>query len=427
MKEDLIQFIWRSKFIYSKNPLTTTGETIEILHTGHQNTNQGPDFLFAKIKINDILWVGHVEIHVKSSDWLLHQHEHDPNYQNTILHVVWDHDNEISWSGRKISCLELKSLIRPEILINYQQLMENRQRIPCQRFIENISPLIKASQIERMMMERMEEKTNHCKVLLSGLQWDWEAILFNRIAHYIVAPVNCEAMDRLCQKLPYPIITKVYHNAFSLSALFFGTAGFLNETMDHSYSLALQTEYHFLKAKFDLSPMEAFEWKLLRLRPAHFPTLRIAQLTSILAKHQRLFSKILEGNGIVQLLGLLDADPDEYWREHYTFSKKAVKCRIPAIGKQTKELIIINAICPILFAYGSIYQLNTCMDRAINYLERMKPEINHISHMWKNFNFVFDHAGHSQGGIQLFQRYCTEKKCTSCSIGNEILKNPFYQ
>jgi hypothetical protein len=422
MKEDLIQFIWRSKILSSNILHTTSGEAVEILHTGNQNYNQGPDFLFARIKINEILWVGHVEIHVHASEWEVHKHQEDPNYQNTILHVVWYHDKEIDWSGRIIPCIELKELIHPDLLYNYQLLMLNRQIIPCQHFLNKISPLVKGLQIERMMMERMVEKTEKCKSELSSMQWDWEGMLYTKMAHYMVAPINCDAMDKLCQNLPFSLISKLYSDPFLLASAFFGVAGLLQADLEDDYPKALRKEFEFLKMKFNLATMDSFEWKLLRLRPSHFPALRIAQLTSLLTEHQRLFSAILEARNITDIYKFLEVKPHEYWHEHYTFNKKSSGLKRPALGKQTKEIIIINAICPLLFAYGSIYKLDTCMDRAINYLQKIKPEANHISHMWKKFNFVFDHAGHSQGGIQLYQKYCLEKKCTSCSIGNEILK-----
>ena len=422
MKEDLIQFIWRSKMLSSKNLKTTSGESIEILQTGNLNTNQGPDFLFAKIKLAEILWVGHVEIHVKSSDWLVHNHQEDPNYQNTILHVVWEHDQEMEWSGRILACIELKDLIDQDVLHNYKLLMQNQQRIPCEHFLDRISPVVKSVQIERMMFERMEEKTEKCKRELSSMQWDWEAILFHKIAHYIVAPINCDAMDQLCRMLPYALISKHQNDSFQLAALVFGTAGFLNEELNDEYSRSLYNEFIFLQKKFKIQVMDSFQWKLLRLRPSHFPALRIAQLSTLFSNHQRLFSRILETKQISGIYRLLEVVPPEYWQNHFSFDKNSNSLKKASLGKQTKEIIIINAICPLLFAYGAIYQQDIIMDQAINYLQNIKPESNHISHMWKNFNFAFDHAGHSQGGIQLFQRYCSEKKCTSCSIGNEILK-----
>jgi hypothetical protein len=425
MKEDLIQFVWRSKLLFSKNLRTTTGESIEILNTGNLNTNQGPDFLFAKIKIDEILWVGHVEIHVKSSDWNMHQHEDDPNYQNTILHVVWIHDKEINWSGRIIPSIELKDWIHPDLLSNYEVLMNNQQRIPCQHLLGNISQLVKSTQIERMMMERMEEKTEKCKTELAQLQWNWEAILFHKIAHYIVAPVNSDAMDQLCQRLPYELIIKLIHDPFQLAAMFLGTAGFLEDDSEDDYRRSLFMEFIYLQKKFGIHSMSSFEWKLLRLRPSHFPPLRIAQLCSLLSNHQGLFSQFLEVERVSELYELLEGEPPEYWNIHYMFGKKTAKVKKPSLGRQTKDIIIINAICPLLFAYGSIYGKDTYMEKAINYLQKIKPERNHIGHMWKNFNFVFNHAGHSQGGIHLFQNYCTYKKCTSCSIGNEILKTQF--
>lgn len=424
MKEDLIHFIWRSKMLSSKQLQTTLGEAIEILHPGNLNSDQGPDFLYAQIRINEIQWVGHVELHIKSSDWKTHQHQEDPNYQNTILHVVWEYDTDVDWSGRIISCIELKNYIPLPILDTYKTLMENQLLIPCQAFLDTIRPCIKTNQIDRMMMERLEEKTEKCKQELSAIQWNWEELLYKKIAYYLVAPVNGEAMNSLWQHLPFSLISKLKHDTFKLSAVIFGTAGFLEDPLEDSYYTSLRDEYSFQKTKFKLSKMNAFEWKLLRLRPSHFPALRIAQFCALLSKNRPLFSEILEAGTIKDLYRLLEVYPPDYWSNHYMFNKISPSSGSSALGKQTMDILIINAICPLLFAFGVIYQKEPLLDKAVYFLEKIKPERNHITQMWKSFKFVFNHAGQSQGGIQLFQNYCSQKRCTSCSIGNEILKLP---
>jgi hypothetical protein len=423
MKEDLIQFIWNSATLCSETLYTTDGESIEILKPGILNVNQGPDFLNAQIRIKQVLWIGHVEIHVKASDWLLHQHDDDPNYQNIILHVVWEHDRQMEWKGRKIPGLELKACTDENILQRYQQLMENQQQIPCETFIHEIDPLIKTVQIERMMFERLYDKTERCKSDLSLMQWDWEAMLFRQFAYYLAAPVNSDAMHKLFQLIPFQVISKLQADSIALSALMFGVAGMLQEETGDDYYLHLQKEFAFLKNKFKLECMDFFEWKFLRLRPSYFPGLRIAQWIALFTSHPRIFSEILESKELKQIHALLEVYPQPYWNDHYLFNKKTKNPVHAVPGRQTREILIINAICPVIFSYGSIYQSEHYRNAAISYLQSLKPETNKITQMWKNYKFVFDHAGHSQGGIQLYHAFCTRKKCTSCSIGNEILKS----
>ncbi|MBK6544693.1 MAG: DUF2851 family protein [Saprospiraceae bacterium] len=424
MKEDLIQFIWRSKVLLSNKLFTSNGSLIEVLHPGLFNTNQGPDFLFAKILLDGVLWAGHVEIHVKASDWNLHKHQLDPNYQNIILHVVWQHDIDIFYNQSPLACLELKDLVDPVLVRNYQGLMQNERSLACSPFLNYIPDSLKSIQLERMMIERLEDKTEKMKQELQLLQWDWEALLYRKLAHYMVAPMNSDAMAHLCEILTWKLLIKGYHDHTILEAMLFGTAGMLADDHQDAYYQGLQSEFKHLQLKYGIVPINAIEWKFLRLRPSHFPSLRIAQLAAFLYKEHQLFSKIIESDSLNEIYGYFDESPNEYWNSHFIFGKPSKEWKHAKIGTQTRDILIINVIVPILFAYGVIQNREELKEKALFFLQKLKTEKNHIVHMWKSYNFTLDHAGHSQGGIQLYQRYCNEKKCTSCLIGNEILKNP---
>lgn len=424
MLEDLIQFIWRSKTVLNKPLRLSNGMPVEVMNPGLLNSNQGPDFLFAQILMDDVIWNGHVEIHLKSSDWLVHRHDEDPNYQNIVLHVVWVHDQEVRYKDRILPCLELKNYVDTELLDRYQILMNQSGSIACNSFIDTIPTELKTIQIERMMVERLEQKTEQLKLELETTQWDWEDLFYKKIAHYLVAPVNSEAMDSLTAKITRQLFLKNSSDLIELQSLFFGVAGFLESSCQDEYFKLLNAHFSHQQLKYSLHTMDAFEWKLLRLRPAHFPALRIAQLTALLFKLPYLFSSILEVQKLNSIYPLLDAAPGLYWENHFGFSGMSNSKNLATIGKQTKEILIINALIPFLFAYGTVQQKNEYCHRALDWIQRLKAEKNNIVYMWKSFNFAMDHAGQSQGGIQLFRHHCMDKKCSSCLIGNEILNHP---
>ena len=94
IKEDLIQYVWNSRLLSGKILQTTTGQLLQIIHP-IWNIHQGSRiFLMAKVKIDEVVWVGHIEIHVFSSDWVLHGHKGDERYENVILHVVYKNDSK---------------------------------------------------------------------------------------------------------------------------------------------------------------------------------------------------------------------------------------------------------------------------------------------------------------------------------------------
>lgn len=424
MREDLLQFIWRSKTVLDKPLYSTNGLPITVINPGLLNTNQGPDFLFAKIQIDGIIWNGHVEIHIKSSDWDAHRHDNDPNYQNIVLHVVWDHDQDVHFKDRILPCLELNNYVDRHVLDRYDALMNQSSSIACHSFIDGISAQLKTIQLERMMVERLEHKTEKINAELVQNQWDWEELFYKKLAHYLVAPVNSDAMDSLTRIISRRLVLKNCSDLIELQSLFFGVSGFLLCPCQDDYFKILCNNFRHQQLKFELHAMDAFQWKLLRLRPAHFPTLRIAQLTALLYKSPHLFSQILEARDLKSIYVLMDVSPGIYWQDHVGFSKRSKYKNLAAIGKQTKEILIINVVIPFLFAYGRVQQKPSDCQRALDWMQSLKAEKNNIVYMWKSFNFAMDHAGQSQGGIQLYRCYCMEKKCSSCLIGNEILNHP---
>lgn len=424
MREDLLQFIWRSKTVLDKPLHLTSGCPVTVINPGLLNTNQGPDFLFAQIQIDGIIWSGHVEIHVKSSDWDAHRHDFDPNYQNIILHIVWDHDQDVHFKERILPCLELKNYVDQLVLDRYNKLMNQSGSIACHSFLDGISTQLKTIQLERMMVERLEYKTEKITSELLKNQWDWEELFYRKLAHYLVAPVNSDAMDSLTTKISRQLALKNCSDLIELQSLFFGVSGLLSSPCQDDYFKILCMNFIHQQLKYNLEAMDAFQWKLLRLRPAHFPSLRIAQLTALLYKSPHLFSHILDAGDLKSISKLMDVSPGIYWQDHVGFSKRSKHKNLASIGKHTKEILIINVVIPFLFAYGIVQQKPSVCQRALDWIQSLKAEKNNIVYMWKSFNFAMDHAGQSQGGIQLYRSYCIEKKCSSCLIGNEILNHP---
>ncbi|MBK9109390.1 MAG: DUF2851 family protein [Saprospiraceae bacterium] len=422
MKEDLIQYFWNSKTLAQQALFTTTGEKLVIRSPGLLNADQGPDFLFARIEIGGVLWVGHVEIHVRSSDWNLHGHVEDPHYNNTILHVVWESNTEIQLHGSPLACLEIKDYLPRELFMKYEQLMLSELPIPCHHQLTNVSDSLKAIFIERLMIERFEVKTKKILQDWQNLGSDWEALLFHKIATYLVAPVNMNAMEALLCRVPFTLLNKYKHDLFMLEALLLGTAGLLQAPGEDQYAKALKKDFQFLQKKHLIHSLDPVEWKFLRMRPAHFPSLRLAQLASMLHSKELWLSFVLETDQIKDLIPFFKIEPSSYWKMHYHFGKTSAKTSSRIIGDFALNVVFINAVCPVLFAYGSIQSEEKHCQKALRFLETLKVESNRITHMWKNYNFVLRHAGHSQAGIQLYQSYCVHKKCTSCMIGNVILK-----
>jgi hypothetical protein len=422
IKEDLLQYLWRTKRFDLHDLQTTEGDAIEIQDFGTPNHHAGPDFLNAKIKINNTLWAGNVEMHVRASDWLLHGHTQDLAYDNVILHVVFEEDKPIYQMGsERMPCLELRSRIPLKIANTYQKLLHNEYWIPCQAHFSEVAEMTKAFWLDRLLVERLEHKTKAIEIAWRYNNNDWEETFYQFLASNFGVKVNAEPFECLARSLPQRILSKHKDSLFQIEALLFGQAGMLNYAFEDDYPEQLKKEYQFLKAKYQLQPIEVISWKFMRLRPANFPTIRLAQLAQLVHQSSHLFSRILEIETIVEIEALFKVQPSAYWENHYLFDKPSEK-RSKAMGKKTINLLIINTLSPFLFLYGTKRGIQSYRDRAIKWLETIPAEENNIIENWQQLGMQPKSAYETQALIQLKNEYCNTKNCLNCAIGNAILK-----
>lgn len=430
MKEDLLQFIWKFKY-FNLNELTGFhGEKIEIVHAGIQNFNQGPDFLNAKIKINGTLWVGNVELHIFSRQWEQHNHHQDKNYGNVILHVVWKHDGEVKdIKGNILPTLELQSRVSGTLLKKYRSLMEREQQgemnfIPCENHLSKmeIDDLRLTAWKSRLVAERLETKTSRVFDILEKTSYHWDETMWRMIAANFGGNINGQFFQQIAQTVPQKILARHKNQLITIEAILFGQAGLLEGDFDDPYPKLLQREYSFYHQKYKFTKAEG-SVMFGRMRPANFPTVRLAQLAALVYKSSHLFSQVKDIKEVKEVKEMLQVEPNDFWLYHYKLNETEGETvlRKKVLGNQTVENIIINTVCPILFAYG-IYNNDTEQkEKAIRWLEGLKPEKNHITNGFVRLGIKNKNAFDSQALIQLKKFYCDNKRCLECSIGNLIL------
>lgn len=420
--EGFLHYIWNFKLFTSYDLKTTNNEQLQILKSGQHNTDAGPDFFYAQLKINKTLWVGNVEIHVKSSDWVRHQHQDDAAYDNVVLHVVYYHDMEIKTSkGMIVPTLELKNIIDERLIDRYNSLIKSRSWIPCANQLKDLDSFVLNNWMDRLVVERLEKKSIDIKNSLEKNKNNWEETFYQQLFKYFGLKVNAEPFFMLAKNCPLKIIEK-HHSVFTIEAFLYGQAGLLTTKVDNDYIKKLQKEYDFLVSKFDLVPFDKSLWKFLRLRPANFPTIRISQLAQLLFKHPRLFSKIMELDTVDDMRKLFKLQASNYWNTHYLFNEKESVSRIKKTGNVLIDTLIINVVVPFLFVYGDSINDDKIKERAINVLQQISVESNNIIDNFESLGITCKSALHSQALIELKTSYCSQKKCLNCSIGNNLLK-----
>ncbi len=423
MKEDLLHYIWKYKLFTVEQLKTTQKETIELINAGDHNHNTGPDFFNAQLKIAGQLWAGNVEIHIKSSDWYVHGHEIDNNYDTVILHVVWEDDVKIYRENNlPIPTLELKSYVNKEIISNYQKLFSTPQKwINCENEIHSIDQFLLNNWLDRLYIERLEEKSYLIQKLLDISKNNWEAVLFKMLSKNFGLKVNGDAFLNLANSIDFSIIRKERQDIVRIEALLFGQAYLLNDDIQDGYYQHLQNEYSYLRKKYQLLPNSKSQIQFFRLRPNNFPTIRIAQLTMLLHKHQNLFSKVMETTELKDFYELFDISMSEYWQTHYSFtstSKKSSK----KLTKSFVDLLLINTIIPLQFMY--LKHINKLNEEHLLYtMRQIKPEKNTIIDKFKELSISSNNALESQALLQLKNEYCTRQNCLQCTVGKALITN----
>ena len=423
--ERLLHYVWKYK-LYTATPLITTeGRPVQVIDPGMQNTDAGPDFFNAKIKIDGTLWVGSVEIHDKSSDWLLHHHDTDKAYDCVILHIIGFNDfQRVLTNGNPIPQMLLT--VPENILRSIDWLLYREAALPCLDHITGIAPLHIACWMEALLSERLERKTHDIFLLLDAYQTDWNEVFYITLTRNFGFGVNNDAFERLAKSLPLRCIQKQRNSHSQIEAMLFGQAGMLEEENDDHYYRLLQREYDFLRHKFGLSPMEDFVFKNLRTRPVNFPYLKVAQLAALWVRYDTLFSAILEARSTGEIKKYFRIPPSGYWETHYHF-RYASPRKEKTIGENALNILLINTVVPMLFAYGLHNKRPEYCERATRLLESIPPEKNTIVTTFYNAGITVRHAGDSQALIQLKREYCEKKKCLYCRIGFRMLKTTIGQ
>lgn len=421
MTEEFLQYIWKHALFDRSLLSTTEGNRIEIVHSGLHNFDAGPDFFNAQLRIDDTLWAGNVEVHIKSSDWFKHKHQDDAAYKNVILHVVWENDADITLAGGAVlPALELKNIVVPDIYRIYDELKNSSRSIPCENEIHKVSQLTLHSWFDRLVAERLERKTNIVASNLDKTVHDWEETFYRLILRTLGTPLNSEAFEHLAEILPFRVINKHRADILQVEALLLGQAGFLNGKFKDDYIIRLQKEYEYLRHKMDIAPMLKAEWKFMRIRPPQFPTIRLAQFAAIMHREEHLFRKAMEAGTVGAIGKIFSVEPSAYWQRHIQPDKLAVR-KVGAMGKSTLEILIINAVVPVMFIYGRSIGKEEITEKALELLHSLKPENNSFIKKWTSIGITATDAYESQALLQLRKEYCDKRRCVSCAIGHQLM------
>lgn len=419
--EKLMQYVWKHRLWRSEDMVTNTGKKVRVVDPGLLNTDAGPDFFNAKIEIDGHMWVGNVEMHYRATDWKRHHHDSDKAYDSVILHVVAKDDAPVRrTNGELIPQLVLE--VSPQFNADYASLVGATIEVPCAEKIKQVPHLTIVEWVEGLAFERLHGKVERIHQLLDSFNGSWEDVCYVTLARNFGFGINNDAFERLARRTPLRLLGKHSDSVLQIEALLFGQAGMLDAQkpgMD-SYYNQLCTEYAFLSNKFQLTPMEKESWKLFRIRPQNFPYRRIAMLAQFIEGGFRMMNRILEAEGEKEMRALFEVELSGYWTKHYTFGKPNERATA-TLSRSSIDIILINTVAPLLYAYGELTGNYEMTDKAIKLLEDLRAENNSIVSHFVAYGIDCPDALTSQALVQLKREYCDARKCIYCKIGHHLL------
>ncbi|CAN5188196.1 DUF2851 family protein [soil metagenome] len=422
--EDFLHYVWKFRLFERADLKTVGGEDLEIFSAGMHNADAGPDFQTARIRIGDTVWAGNVEVHISSSDWHKHGHATDNGYNNVILHVVYRDDEPlVLTNGRRIPTLELKDRIPDSLYNRYHNLVFGEQTIiPCEASIALVDGLTMQNWLTRVLVERLEKRSEAVIAALSKNRGDWEETFYQFLAANFGFKTNAVPFELMAKSLPQHTLAKHKNNPMQIEALVFGQAGFLEVDWVDEYPQTLKNEYSFLRKKYKLQPVDNHLWKFLRMRPQNFPTVRLAQFAALIVHSNHLFSKVLEIRDIKGLRALFtDIKINPYWENHYRFDVESAPSA-KNLGQSSVDILLLNTLVIFLFSYGKHNQQQHFINRSLKLLENLPGEKNNITDDFTTLGLKINNAFESQALLELKNNYCNYKKCLQCGVGNRILK-----
>lgn len=423
LTERLLHFIWQFQY-YNQSELSTVGgEKIEVIHPGNYNTNQGPDFSDAKIRIDNAVWAGSVELHIRTSDWERHHHHGDSHYKNVVLHVVWEDDagqGMLDAEQARVPVFELRERVSKILMGRYEQLMHSAAFIPCEKRIGEVKDITWKNWMARLLTERLYRKSNTVESFLHQTNFHWEESFWWLLARNFGMYVNADAFEILARSISINVLAKQKHQIHQLEAILLGQAGLLEEDFQEDYPLMLQKEYRFQQKKHGIRPVPA-PFLFLRMRPGNFPTIRLAQLAMLIHQSAHLFSVLKDMESLDEARKLFDVTANDYWHYHYRLDEPS-GFKQKHLGDLMIDNLIINTVVPVLFTYGYYHKDQRFTDRAIQWLEQTTGEKNSVTDGFSELGIENSNAFDSQALLHLRTEYCIKKRCLECPVGSTLLK-----
>ncbi len=424
--EALLQYLWEHRLWEYGALSTVDGRPLRIIDPGRRNTDAGPDFFNAKVNIDGHDWAGNVEIHTIASDWYRHGHHNDPAYHSVMLHVVGNSDCEVHRPDGSV-IPQVRMAYTPHFRERYDAMVNNPSPgLACAADLTHLQPLYFTDWVTSLGHERLYSKVERVEQAVQRLDGNWPAAAFVTLARALGFSTNSDPFERLAFATPLQLLKKHGNDTTMIEAALLGMAGFLDDCPQSmapdtaQYMDRARSDFKFFCLKYGLKQPESMGWKMSRMRPPNFPHRRIAALAAMVATGFDFGREFAHADSLEKAREMFRVEIGGYWLNHYNFGSSS-SISPHAFSPDTVDLLIINTVVPLLYAYGLHFGDDSKTEAAVDILHSLPAERNSLTRLFTDLGIRCDDAFTSQALIQLRRAYCEPRKCLYCRIGHRFL------
>lgn len=302
-----------------------------------------------------------------------------------------------------------------------ERLRAGAEAYACGGYLGGLGALQRTELCTALIFDRLSRKMRMVEALRSEAADNWNQTFYLLYFRTLGDRRNQEAYLELARRVPYKTVLRERLAPHAVEAMLFGASGLLELYRNDAYTLDLKRSFEYLAAKYGIEAMEASAWALTEVRPANHPVLRLAQAAEFFTQDEFVMERAMTCRTEEEVRKLFCIEASPYWRTHHVPGAEGGE-HPKRIGAFKANIIGINLVAVLQFAYGSYTANERLRDSALTLLERLPAEDNRYMREWQSAGVRPRNAFESQALLQLATEYCAGKRCAECPVGRRIVR-----
>ncbi len=304
----------------------------------------------------------------------------------------------------------------------YNRLKAGAAEYACGGFLNSIDSLRRTEIYTALLYDRLKRKCDAVDEIYHSSGDNWNQTFYVMLFRTLGDLGNREQYMAIAERVPYKAVLRERGESLNIEALLFGTSGLLYNYHDDEYTLNLKRNFEYLSHKYNITPLSPSDWNIARINPMNHPIVRLAQLSAFLLQNNFVFDRVVECRTESDVFELFGVEASTYWSSHFIPSQTTLD-QPKRVGHAKSNILAINLIAILQYAYGTYTQNDALRDRALSLLDVIPAEDNRYIRRWREYGLTPKSAFETQALLQLSTQYCDLVRCEECRVGSRAMQN----